>query len=173
MLIALGAELVLRHGESIRSTPVENYFVAYGKQDRKPGELVWQINVPRLATNERFRAYKISKRFDQDISAIMAAFKFTLDGSGIAAARVAFGGMAATPKRAPETERALVGLSLANETGWQRAAAALASDFSPISDMRASAAYRMDVAQSLLRKAMIEMAGTKATRVFGTRGEAA
>ena len=83
-----------------RALPLEEFFIAYGKQDRKPGELVWRIDVPKLKANEAFRAYKISKRFDQDISAVMAAFKFTLDGRRIASARIAFGGMAATPKRA-------------------------------------------------------------------------
>ena len=173
MLIALGAELELRHGGANRSLPVENFFLSYGKQDRKPGELVWRINVPRLAANQRFRAYKISKRFDQDISAVMAAFKITLEGETIAAARIAFGGLAAVPKRALETERALVGLSLANETGWQRAVDALAADYAPISDMRASASYRLEVAQGLLRKALLELSGQAGTRVVGDRGEAA
>jgi len=175
MFIALGAEVVLRRGGSMRSMAIENFFVSYGKQDRRPGELVWRINIPRLVANERFRAYKISKRFDQDISAVMAAFKITLNGRGIAGARLAFGGMAATPKRAAETEKALIGLSLDSQNGWQRAIDALAIDYRPISDMRASAAYRLDVAQALLRKALIELAGTEsaATRVIGRRGEAA
>ncbi len=115
--------------DEARSLPIENFFVAYGKQDRKPGELVWRINIPRLAANERFRAYKISKRFDQDISAVMAAFKFTLNGNAITGARIAFGGMAATPKRATATEKALTGLSLDTETGWLRAVDALATDY--------------------------------------------
>ena len=136
---------------------------------------MWRVDIPKLKANEAFRAYKISKRFDQDISAVMAAFKITLNGRGIAGARIAFGGMAATPKRAAETEKALVGLSLESQNGWQRAIDALAADYRPISDMRASAAYRLDVAQALLRKALIELAGTgsAATRIVGKRGEAA
>ncbi|WP_374332359.1 xanthine dehydrogenase small subunit [Aestuariivirga sp.] len=169
MLIALDATLTLRHGAAERSLPLENFFIAYGKQDRKPGELVWRIDVPKLKPNEAFRAYKISKRFDQDISAVMAAFKFTLDGRRISAARIAFGGMAATPKRGALTEAALQGASLDQPASWTSAIAALAKDFQPISDMRASAAYRIEVAQGLLKKALMELAGAEATRVLGAR----
>ena len=170
MLIALGATLHLRHGDTARTLPLEDFFIAYGKQDRAPGELVWQIDVPKLKPDEAFRAYKIAKRFDQDISAVMAAFKFSLDGRVISAARVAFGGMAATPKRAAATETALSGVSLDAPATWDKAIAALTSDFQPIGDMRASAAYRMDVAQGLLKKALMEVAGTSdATRVVGQR----
>jgi xanthine dehydrogenase small subunit len=170
MLIALGATLHLRHGSQERSLPLEDFFIAYGRQDRKPGELVWRIDVPKLKANDVFRAYKISKRFDQDISAVMAAFSFTLDGRRIASARVAFGGMAATPKRGTATEAALAGVSLDQPSTWDAAIAALASDFQPISDMRATAAYRIDVAQGLLRKALMEIAGEDtATRITGER----
>jgi xanthine dehydrogenase small subunit len=173
MLIALGATLTLRHGSSERSMPLEDFFIAYGKQDRKPGELVWRIDVPKRKANEAFRAYKISKRFDQDISAVMAGFSLTLEGRKVAAARIAFGGMAATPKRALATEAALRGASLDDGATWQEALKALAGDFQPISDMRASAAYRMEAAQGLLRKALMEVAGAAATRVTGERAAVA
>ena len=175
MLIALGAELHLRHGEALRQMPLEQFFVTYGKQDRKPGELVWRIDIPKLKPNEVFRSYKISKRFDQDISAVMAAFKFTLEGRRIASARIAFGGMAATPKRAMRAEAALAGEALDTATSWGNAILALAEDYQPISDMRASAGYRLEVAQALLRKALIETAGraSRETRLVGLRGEAA
>ncbi len=174
MLIALGATLHLRHGGATRQLPLEDFFLAYGKQDRQPGELVWRIDIPKLKAGEHFRAYKISKRFDQDISAVMAAFKFTVTGHRIDNVRIAFGGMAATPKRAPHTEKALADASLDDASTWSAAVSALAEDYQPISDMRASAAYRRDVAQSLLRKALIEISGaTKDTRVVGIRGEAA
>ena len=170
LLMALGATLTLRHGVSERSMPLENFFVAYGKQDRLAGELVWAIEVPKLKPAEAFRAYKISKRFDQDISAVLAAFKFSLDGRRIAAARIAFGGMAATPRRATATEAALAGVSLDEPAAWPPALAALARDYQPISDMRASAAYRVDVAHGLLRKALMEVAGGAGhTRVTGQR----
>ena len=170
MLIALGATLHLRHGNSLRQLPIEDFFIAYGKQDRLPGELVWQIDVPKLGANEVFRAFKISKRFDQDISAVMAAFKFTIDGRRIANARIAFGGMATTPKRARRAEAAIAGISLDDADSWISAMKVLADDYQPIADMRASAAYRMEVAQGLLRKALIEIAGSSAdTRVVGLR----
>jgi xanthine dehydrogenase small subunit len=170
MLIALGATLTLRQGHQERTLPLEQFFIAYGRQDRAPGELVWRIDVPRLNTDEAFRAYKISKRFDQDISAVMAAFKFRLDGRRIASARIACGGMAATPKRAARAEAALVGVSLDSPADWQAALDGLNADYAPISDMRASATYRMQVVQGLLRKALMELAGHKATRLLGARG---
>ncbi len=170
MLIALGATLHLRHGDAARQMPLKDFFMAYGKQDRLPGELVWRIDVPKLKANEAFRAYKITKRFDQDISAVMAAFKFGLEGRRIASARLAFGGMAATPKRAATAEAALTGASLDDVASWSTAIATLAQDFQPIGDMRASAAYRMDVAQGLVKKALMEVAGSAtATRVTGQR----
>ena len=169
MLIALGATLTLRLGNSERSLPLEDFFIAYGKQDRKPGELVWRIDVPKLKRNEAFRAYKISKRFDQDISAVMAGFRFTLDGRTISSARIAFGGMAATPKRGAQSEAALKGVSLEQPASWAAAIDALAKDFQPISDMRASAGYRLDVAQGLLKKALMEVAGADHTRVLAHR----
>jgi len=170
-LIALGATLTMQKGDKQRSLPLENYFLAYGKQDRAAGEFVRSVTVPKLKKNERFRCYKISKRFDQDISASMGAFKFTVDGSRIKEARIAFGGMAATPKRAHKAETALSGVDLKDESAWHAALTALASDFTPITDQRASAAYRGDVARALLRKALIEAGGTTTehTRVVGIR----
>ena len=174
VLIALGATLHLKSRDGARALPLEDYFLAYGRQDRKPGELVWQVDVPKLGPSDAFRCYKISKRFDQDISAVMAAFRFTLADRRVAAARIAFGGMAATPKRAARAEAAIAGASLDDAASWNEAIAALAEDFQPIGDMRASAAYRMEVAQALLKKALIEVAGeiTASTRVIGARGEA-
>jgi xanthine dehydrogenase small subunit len=170
-LIALGSTLKLQKGDAQRNLALEDFFLAYGKQDRAAGEFVRSVKVPKLGANERFRCYKISKRFDQDISASMGAFKFTLDGSRVAAARIAFGGMAATPKRARQAEAALAGADLAQASSWQAALTALGRDFTPITDQRASAAYRGEVARALLRKALIEVGGTATqhTRVVGIR----
>jgi xanthine dehydrogenase small subunit len=174
-LIALGARLHLRYGAITRSLPLEDFFIDYGKQDRAAGELVWQIDIPKLKADEVFRCYKISKRFDQDISSVMAAIKLHLAGRRIVAARLAYGGMAATPKRAKAAEAALAGGDLDHPESWAAAMEALLSDFKPLSDMRASAAYRMTVAQSLLRKALLEIAGesTQRTRVVGQREKVA
>ena len=174
-LIALGTTLHLRQGEATRSVPLEDFFVDYGKQDRAPGEFVTGVDVPRLASDEVFRCYKISKRFDQDISGVLGAFRFTLEADCVVNARVAFGGMAATPKRAAATEAAVEGLRLDDRHDWDAACEALASDFRPIDDMRASARYRLETAQALLRKALHEAGGeaSAATRLVGLRpGEA-
>jgi xanthine dehydrogenase small subunit len=167
LLIALGASLKLRLGATTRSMPLEQFFLAYGKQDRTPGELVWQIEVPKLKSDESFVAYKISKRFDQDISAALFALKVTRKGQEIVAARLAMGGMAATPKRAPKTEAALKSIDLKDEATWQVAIACLSEDFQPISDMRASAGYRLATAENLLRKGLLELSNPKvSTRVI-------
>jgi len=160
MLIALDAVLTLREGRSTRQMPLEQYFIDYGKQDRKPGELVWQIDVPKPQGGQHFKAYKISKRFDQDISAVMGAFLFTLHHNRIENVRIAFGGMAATPKRALKAEAALRGKTLAE------AMQVKLEDYVPIGDMRASAGYRMETAQALLSKALLELQGETQTRVL-------
>jgi xanthine dehydrogenase small subunit len=170
-LIALGAELELRKGASSRRLPLEDFFIAYGKQDRSAGEIVASLSIPKLKSDEVFRCYKITKRFDQDISSVLAAFKFSLAGRRLVQARIAYGGMAATPKRATKTEAAVVSLSLDDPAGWRAAAEKLAEDFEPIGDHRASAAYRGETARSLLIKALTEIAGeaTLNTRVMGMR----
>jgi xanthine dehydrogenase small subunit len=154
-LIALDARLTLRRGAERREIPLEDFFIAYGKQDRARGEFVESVYVPRLKSDMRFGCYKISKRFDQDISAVMGAFRVTLNGGTVEQARLAFGGMAATPKRAARAEAAVVGRAF-EEANCQDAIAALAQDFAPITDMRASASYRLKVAQNLLRRFFLE-----------------
>jgi xanthine dehydrogenase small subunit len=170
-MIALGAKLYLRRGEEGRSLPLENYFIEYGRQDRREGEFVIGVAVMKLRGNESFRCYKVSKRFDEDISAVMGAFKLMVVDGVVSDASVAFGGMAATPRRARATEEALVGLVLDDPSTWTPALAALGDDFQPISDMRASAGYRLDVARSLLTKALAEVGGTQTaeTRLVGRR----
>ena len=171
VLIALDASIELRHGDARRTLALEDFFLDYGRQDRAPGEILTRITVPRLGPGEHFRCYKISKRFDQDISAVLGAFRFRIRRGRVAGARIACGGMAAVPKRARETERAVTGLRLRDPASWPAAADALAEDFSPIHDHRASAGYRMRVARSLLLKALTEIAGrpTTETRITGFR----
>ena len=171
VLIALGATIELRHGEARRTPALEDFFLDYGRQDRAPGEILTRITVSKLGEGEHFRCYKISKRFDQDISALLGAFRFRIRRGRVSAARIAYGGMAATPKRAPATERAVTGLRLRDPASWSVAAECLAEDFSPIDDHRASARYRMRVARSLLVKALTEIAGrpTTRTRITGIR----
>ncbi len=152
-LIALGATLTLRSAAGRRSLPLEDYFIAYGSQDRRPDEFVEQVSVPK--PHGLFDVYKVSKRRDEDITSVLGAFHVEVEGGKVASARIAYGGMAATPKRARAAEFALVGRPWTEET-VQKAMDALAEDFSPISDMRASAEYRMLVAQNLLRRFWLE-----------------
>ena len=166
-LIALGGRVVLRKGDKTRALPLEDFFIAYGKQDREPGEFVLAVEAPRLAAHQRYRAFKVSKRFDEDISAVMLAVRFDLDGREIVSARVACGGMAATPKRAEKAERALVGASLDSPATWRRAREAINEDFTPLTDMRATAAYRKTVAANLLEKALMEISGASAPTRIG------
>jgi xanthine dehydrogenase small subunit len=160
--IALGARLVLRHGDKHREMPLEDFFLDYGKQDRAPGEFVQTIILPKPAPGTLHAAYKLSKRRDEDISAVAAGFSITVKAGAITAARVAFGGMAATPKRARHAEAALTGQPFTLET-LQTAANTLPQDFTPLSDMRASADYRMRAAQNLFTRFWHESQGTAAT----------
>ena len=160
--IAMGARVVLRHGATQRDIPLEDFFLDYGKQDRAPGEFVESIILPKPAPGTLHAAYKLSKRRDEDISAVAAGFSLTVEGGTITAARLAFGGMAATPKRATHAEAALIGKPFTEAT-LLRAAASLPQDFTPLSDMRASAAYRMQTAQNLFTRFWHESQGTPAT----------
>jgi xanthine dehydrogenase small subunit len=156
-LIALGAVLHLRRGDARRRMALEDYFLAYGKQDRLPGEFVEAVSIPRQP--DQLRCYKISKRFDQDISALCGCFNITVEDGTVAAARIAFGGMAGTPMRARPVETALMGQPWTAET-IKAAIPAFADSFAPLSDMRASAQYRLDVAQNLLWRAFHDSTGT-------------
>ena len=154
-LIAAGASLVLRRGAESRTIPLEDYFLAYGTQDRQPGEFVEAVIVPKIAPARVFRIYKLSKRFDQDISAVCVGLSIGVADGVVTDARIAFGGMAATPKRASACEAALTGKAW-NEATVRAAAEALAQDFQPISDMRASADYRLQAAKNLILRAFLE-----------------
>ena len=155
-LIALGATLHLRRGEERRSLPLEEFFVDYGQQDRRPGEFVDAVTIPRQP--DRLKCYKISKRFDQDISTICGCFNITVHNGSVVEARIAFGGMAGVPKRAVRTERALVGQSWT--VGTVRAARdEMFGDFTPIDDMRGSAEYRLHAAGNLLMRYWFESEG--------------
>jgi xanthine dehydrogenase small subunit len=148
-LIALGASLTLRRGDQRRTLALEDYFLAYGQQDRAPGEFVEYIHVPRPAPDAIVHITKLSRRFDSDISTLCGAFHLTLRDGTIEEARVAFGGMAATPRRAPNCEAALTGAPFTDAT-IVRAATALREDFDPLTDVRGSAGYRQEAAGNLL-----------------------
>jgi xanthine dehydrogenase small subunit len=165
-LIALKAKLVLRSHGATRTLNLEDFFLAYQKQDRRPGEFVEKVLVPPKPSSVLFRTYKISKRFDQDISVVCGAFALDVRGGKIAEARIVYGGMAGTPKRAAHAEAALAG-QIWNETSLRNAIAALDKDYTPMTDMRASAKYRGDVAKNLLRRFHIETTEPRVqTRVY-------
>ena len=155
-LIALGAQLYLRRGDDFRNMALEDFFIAYGKQDRREGEFVIGIAIPEQPDN--LKCYKISKRFDQDISTLCGCFNITRKGDTVTDARIAFGGMAATPKRASAVETALIGQPWTQDT-ITTAMAKFAVDYQPISDARASATYRAQTAQNLLQRYYDETQG--------------
>ncbi|NHZ88151.1 xanthine dehydrogenase small subunit [Massilia sp. CCM 8733] len=154
-LIALGARVVLRGAAGERELALEDLYLGYQKKDLQPGEFVQAVRVPLPRDGVQFRTYKLAKRFDQDISAVCAAFALRFDGDAVLEARIAFGGMAATPKRAAQTEALLLGQPWSEAT-VDAAMAMLAQDYAPLSDMRASSEYRMKTAQNLLRRFWFE-----------------
>ncbi len=158
-LIALGATLHLRKGAARREMAIEDFFVDYGKQDRAPGEFVEAVTIPASAPD--LKCYKLSKRFDQDISAVCGCFNIVREDGIVQSARIAFGGMAGIPKRASAAEAALIGQDWNGET-VRAAMEALAGDFTPMTDMRASADYRMKAAQNLLERYFLETRGIAA-----------
>ena len=170
-LIAAGATLVLRKGAATRTLPLEAYFLAYGKQDRAPGEFVEAVIAPKVPAGRVFKLYKLSKRFDQDISAVCAGISIGVEAGRVTDARIAFGGMAAKPKRAAACEAALTGQPWTEATA-RAAAEALAQDFQPIDDMRATAAYRLRAAQNLVLKAWLESQTAGPTRVLDAQAVA-
>ena len=157
-LIALGASITLRRGAERRVLALEDFFLDYGKQDRKPGEFVESVSIPRPTPDQIIRIVKLSKRFDSDISAVCGAIRLTLAKSRITEARIAFGGMAGIPKRARAAEAALTG-SFWGAAACEDAARALAEDFTPLTDVRGSSAYRLTAAGNLLRRLWFEANG--------------
>ena len=176
VLIALGAQIVLQRGPQVRRMALEDFYVDYLVNRLEAGEFVHSLEVPRRRPVQQLRAYKISKRFDSDISAVCAALALELDSGRVASVRLAYGGMAATVRRASGAEAALQG-RLWDEAALQAAQAALALEFKPLTDMRASAAYRLQVAQNLLRRFWFETRADaplaeRAVSVFAREGAA-
>jgi len=155
-LIALGGELTLQRGSQLRTVDIEDYFIAYKKTALAESEFIKEIYLPKLQPNQTLKLYKISKRIDDDISAVLAAIFIELDKGNVKQVRIAFGGMAAIPMRAKQCEQVLLAKPF-NQENIEKAQQALALDFSPMSDVRASAQYRMKVAQNLLQKCFIEI----------------
>jgi xanthine dehydrogenase small subunit len=164
-LLALDALLTLRKGSERRELPLSEFYLGYRKTALGPGEFLERVAIPFPKPGTHFRVYKVSKRFDQDISAVCGAYRLTLDGARVADVRIAYGGLAAIPQRAAQCERALAGRDW-NEATVHGAMAALDADFSPISDMRASAAYRKQVCRNLLYRFYLESSGAHDAAVY-------
>ena len=167
-LIALGATMTLHLNGVERTILVEDYFLDYKKTVLKTSEFIKSITIPKPVAGQTLKLYKISKRLDDDISAVLAAFFIEQDGQKVTNVRLAFGGMAGIPKRGSAAEAALLGKDLSKESVAQ-AKAALASDFQPMTDVRASDKYRMTVAQNLIEKCYIELQSVYTSNVIETR----
>jgi len=162
-LVALGASAVLRRGPGVREVPLDAFFLGYRKTALEPGEFIERVRIPLPEPGTLFSTYKVSKRFDQDISAVCGAFAVRLAGGRVREARLCYGGMAAVPRRAVATEAELAGKPWTEES-VASVLPILDGEFAPISDMRASAAYRRLVARNLLRKFQLDTAASPRTR---------
>lgn len=157
ILIALQSEIVLRQGSNERSLKLEDFYLGYQQKDLRDGEFVQAIRIPLNLNNYQLASYKVSKRYDQDISAVCAAFVVGLDENKVVQhIRMAFGGMAAIPARALACEAALLGQAW-EQSVIDQASSKLDEDFSPLSDMRASASYRQRVAKNLLQRFYLQI----------------
>jgi xanthine dehydrogenase small subunit len=159
-LIVLGTRIVLRRGDVTRELPLDRFYIDYHKNDLHPGEFLQSIRVPVAVPGRLLRSYKISKRFDQDISAVCGAYSLQLGGGIVNDIRVAYGGMAATPRRAHICERTLRDREWTEDT-VRSAMKALDDDFAPITDMRASSGYRSTIARNLLYRFFLETSGSR------------
>lgn len=160
-LIALGAEITLRQGSELRTLPLEQFYIEYGKQDRTASDFLESITIPNLNPDDLFAVYKISKRRDEDISALCGAFHLHVEDGLVRDALIVFGGMAGTPKRASAVEQALIGKPWTIDTIYS-ARQKFEQDFSPLSDWRASAEYRGLTTKNLLTRFFIEMTDSSA-----------
>ena len=164
-LIALGAEMTLQRGDSERKIALEDFFVGYKKTVLNEAEFIKNIYIPKAKPDQTLKIYKISKRIDDDISAVLAAFFIELNDNVVTSIRIAFGGMAGIPMRAKHCEAALLNKTF-NRDSIAAAQLALTQDFQPMSDVRASDKYRMKVAQNLIQKCYLELQSKSiATRV--------
>ena len=166
-LISLGATLVLRRGKQVRELPLDEFYLGYQENALQQSEFVQAVRVPlQQGAGKYIRSYKIAKRYDQDISAVCGAYFLNLEADVVADARICYGGMAAVPQRAKHCETALRDQPW-NEATVEAAIKALVEDYQPLTDMRASAAYRRRVAGNLLKRFYLDTRGVEATDIWG------
>lgn len=163
-LLALNASVLLQKGNTQRTVPLDEFFTGYRQTVLQAGEFIHTILIPKVTVSHDFVAWKVSKRLDDDISAVFGAFNIRIEHGIVKEARIAFGGMAATPMRAVGCEQAILGRALTAET-LAAACQALSETFQPLSDFRASADYRLQVAGNLLRRYFFRVNGLSITEV--------
>ena len=163
ILLSLNAKLVIENKKNKKILSINDFFISYRKTKLKKGEFIHSIRIP-IYKNNIFKAYKISKRFDDDISSLCGSFNLEINNNKIKNIFIAFGGMAETPKRAKKCEKILKNKNLSIES-FLNAGDNLEKDFSPISDMRATKNYRMEVAKNLFIKCFYEIKNKKLLRV--------
>ena len=164
-LMVVNTMLVLRQGKQTREIPLNDFYLDYQKTALEPGEFLERILVPLREDGTQVQSYKVSKRFDQDISAICGAYALKRNAAGVENIRIAYGGVAAAPKRAVKCEAALTDKEWNDDT-VQSGIEALADDFSPISDMRSTADYRRKVCGNLLKRFYLDSSGSAQPRVY-------
>lgn len=160
-LLALGATVRLRSVRGGREIPVEAFLLGYRQNALAADEIIEAVWLPQVPHGAFFVCEKLSKRYDQDISTVSAAFLIEREGDRVRSAQLAFGGMGPKAARATGAEAALAGITWSPEA-LERAAEALAGDFAPLSDLRSTAAYRLAAAQGLLRRLWFRSAGMTA-----------
>ena len=163
LLLSLDAKVVLQKISKKTILPLKNFFVSYRKTKLKKGQFIYSIIIP-IFKNNIFKAYKISKRIDDDISSVCASFNLEINNKKIKNIKIAYGGMAPIPKRAINCEKILINSNLSEES-FERAKKKLEKDFNPINDTRATKNYRMEVAKNLLMKCFIEIKKNKLIRL--------
>ena len=164
LLLSLNAQIVLQDLKKTKVIFIDNFFINYRKTKLKKGQFIHSIRIP-IYKNNKFKAYKVSKRFDDDISSVCGAFNLKIIKNKVENARIAYGGMASTPKRAFACEKILLN-SLITDVLIYKAQDALEKDFAPISDMRASGSYRMEIAKNLLKKCFEEINQKKVIGIY-------
>ncbi len=163
LLLSLESKIKIQTLKSIKTIPLSEFFLSYRKTKLKKGEFLYSVEIP-INKQNHFKAYKISRRFDDDISSVCASFNFLIKKNIIIKANIAYGGMSEIPKRASIIEKALTN-SVFSEDTFSKAKNLIDADFSPIDDMRASKNYRMDVAKNLMMKFFYEVSGKQNLRV--------
>jgi len=164
-LLVLDTSLVLRRGDRQRTLPLNDFYIDYQQTALQPGEFVEKILIPLPVDGAHVESYKVSKRFDQDISAVCGAYRLVLDGGNVADIKIAYGGMAAIPKRAEQCEKALLGNAW-SEALLDEAVIALDGDFTPLSDMRSSATYRQSICFNLLQRFYLDTTDAGDERLY-------